>query len=302
MSLLEHPEAQALLADAVVTPAAVRGCQADRLTGLPATLPARFLPRRATRPRHPGHPGPAQRPGAQDLRADRHPGRAAPQAGAALRRRRRLGRRGGHGRTAPPRRRGAGRPRRRSGPGPQRLPQEGHRLLRRGPPVVRPAGQGRQLPGRRLPRLRRPRRLCAAGPAASTCPRTGPPTPAAAREVPRPRGGRVPGEVADRPGPARPQPPGLPHGWVAGDDEFGRASRFRPRLRRRGERYVLDVPCNTLVRDLERRARHAVGPAGPQARGAVPPGRRLGGAAAGVAVDPDRRPRRGEGPAARSRR
>jgi SRSO17 transposase len=46
--------------------------------------------------------------------------------------------------------------------------------------------------------------------------------------------------------------PGLPHGWIVGDDEFGRASEFRSELRRRGERYVLDVPCNTLVRDLER--------------------------------------------------
>ena len=47
--------------------------------------------------------------------------------------------------------------------------------------------------------------------------------------------------------------PGLPHAWVAGDDEFGRAAEFRALLRARGERYVLDVPCNTLVRDLERR-------------------------------------------------
>jgi len=54
--------------------------------------------------------------------------------------------------------------------------------------------------------------------------------------------------------------PGLPHGWIVGDDEFGRASEFRAGLRGRGERYVLDVPCNTLVRDLERRRprrRHA---------------------------------------------
>jgi len=47
--------------------------------------------------------------------------------------------------------------------------------------------------------------------------------------------------------------PGLPHGWIAGDDELGRASEFRSELRRRGERYVLDVPCNTTVRDLEQR-------------------------------------------------
>jgi SRSO17 transposase len=47
--------------------------------------------------------------------------------------------------------------------------------------------------------------------------------------------------------------PGLPHGWITGDDEFGRASEFRAELRLRRERYVLDVPCNTTVRDLERR-------------------------------------------------
>jgi len=47
--------------------------------------------------------------------------------------------------------------------------------------------------------------------------------------------------------------PGLSHGWIVGDDELGRASQFRAALRRRSERYVLDVPCNTTVRDLERR-------------------------------------------------
>ena len=45
--------------------------------------------------------------------------------------------------------------------------------------------------------------------------------------------------------------PGLAHGWIAGDDEFGRASAFRAALRSRKERYVLDVPCNTAVRDLD---------------------------------------------------
>ncbi len=45
----------------------------------------------------------------------------------------------------------------------------------------------------------------------------------------------------------------LPHGWVTGDDEFGRASALRAALRLDGERYVLDVPGNTLVRDLSRR-------------------------------------------------
>jgi SRSO17 transposase len=43
----------------------------------------------------------------------------------------------------------------------------------------------------------------------------------------------------------------LPHAWVTGDDEMGRPAQFRGWLRRHGERYVLDVPCNTNVRDLE---------------------------------------------------
>jgi SRSO17 transposase len=42
----------------------------------------------------------------------------------------------------------------------------------------------------------------------------------------------------------------LPGGWVAGDDEFGRCSELRAALRQRRLRYVLDVPCNTLVRDV----------------------------------------------------
>ena len=44
---------------------------------------------------------------------------------------------------------------------------------------------------------------------------------------------------------------GLPHGWVTGDDEFGRPAHFRAWLRQEGERYVLDVPSDTIVRDLE---------------------------------------------------
>src|SRR2546427_6564155 len=43
----------------------------------------------------------------------------------------------------------------------------------------------------------------------------------------------------------------VPHGWVTGDDELGRHTRFRHELRARGERYVLGVPCNTTMRDLE---------------------------------------------------
>ena len=43
----------------------------------------------------------------------------------------------------------------------------------------------------------------------------------------------------------------LPHGWIAGDDEMGRPYWFRRRLAALGERYMLAVPSNTRMRDLE---------------------------------------------------
>jgi SRSO17 transposase len=43
----------------------------------------------------------------------------------------------------------------------------------------------------------------------------------------------------------------IPHGWVTGDDELGRHTRFRHELRERGERYLLGIPCTTTIRDLE---------------------------------------------------
>jgi hypothetical protein len=43
----------------------------------------------------------------------------------------------------------------------------------------------------------------------------------------------------------------LPHSWVAGDDEMGRSAKFRSELRDMQERYLLAVPCNTTIRDLE---------------------------------------------------
>ncbi len=43
---------------------------------------------------------------------------------------------------------------------------------------------------------------------------------------------------------------GLPHAWVAGDDEMGRSSWFRQQRRARGAGYLLAVPSNTAVRDL----------------------------------------------------
>jgi len=43
----------------------------------------------------------------------------------------------------------------------------------------------------------------------------------------------------------------LPHKWVAGDDEMGRNTEFRRNLNERGEQYLLAVPGNTAIRDLE---------------------------------------------------
>jgi len=43
----------------------------------------------------------------------------------------------------------------------------------------------------------------------------------------------------------------LPHTWITGDDEMGRSTRFRRNLQERSERYLLMVPSNTLVRDLD---------------------------------------------------
>jgi SRSO17 transposase len=47
------------------------------------------------------------------------------------------------------------------------------------------------------------------------------------------------------------QGPLLSHSWVSGDDEMGRSTFFRRELQGRNERYLLMVPSNTLVRDLE---------------------------------------------------
>jgi SRSO17 transposase len=55
----------------------------------------------------------------------------------------------------------------------------------------------------------------------------------------------------------------LPHTWVTGDDEMGRNSHFRKDLRDMGERYLLAVPSNTLVRDLSARVPSRHGPGRP---------------------------------------
>ena len=56
----------------------------------------------------------------------------------------------------------------------------------------------------------------------------------------------------------------LPHGWIAGDDEMGRSSSFRKELRQRSERYLLAVPSNTLIRDLDAVLPDQDGPGAPR--------------------------------------
>jgi SRSO17 transposase len=43
----------------------------------------------------------------------------------------------------------------------------------------------------------------------------------------------------------------LPHCWITGDDEMGRPSGFRRDLRDLDEQYLLAVPSNTYIRDLD---------------------------------------------------
>jgi len=43
----------------------------------------------------------------------------------------------------------------------------------------------------------------------------------------------------------------LPHAWIAGDDEMGRPYWFRQRLDKLDEQYLLAVPSNTQIRDLQ---------------------------------------------------
>lgn len=56
----------------------------------------------------------------------------------------------------------------------------------------------------------------------------------------------------------------LPHAWITGDDEMGRNAGFRRDLHDCEEQYLLAVPCDTLVRDLEAE------PPTYRGRGAVP--------------------------------
>jgi len=52
----------------------------------------------------------------------------------------------------------------------------------------------------------------------------------------------------------------LPHKYVTGDSELGKSSSFRRALRNRKVKYVLAIPCNTLVCDLEEYSGRGVPP------------------------------------------
>src|SRR5262249_11031726 len=98
--------------------------------------------------------GPAVRPKEQGRRVDRLPARPRTPGTAEVHRPGRLEPPRLDERTGPPGWPTVGRSRWCPGLRPRRLGQEGQRIGWRGPAVVRPAWQGRELPGRRLPRLR----------------------------------------------------------------------------------------------------------------------------------------------------
>lgn len=61
----------------------------------------------------------------------------------------------------------------------------------------------------------------------------------------------------------------LPHRWITGDDELGRPAGFRRELRKRNEQYLLAVPCNTTMRDMEIPAPEYLGRGRPPKRPSV---------------------------------
>lgn len=140
---------------------------------------------RAARPR-PGVPTRAlELARAQVDRADRRRGGAPSPGAPALRRGGEVERRRAHGRAARPCRRGARSRRRRARDRHERVRQEGHPLGRREASVVRAAGQGGELPERRVPRLRRPPGLHARRPRAVSARGVDPGRTASAVSTPR---------------------------------------------------------------------------------------------------------------------
>ena len=231
--------------------------------------------------------GAAGLPRPQERRADRHDGRPRRRLGAAevpqlrpLALRRRPGRGPGHlrRRLAPSARarRPGRRHRRRVG-----LRQAGHTLRRRGAAAQRPARQGGQLPGRRLPARGHPRGDGTAGPPA--LPARGlvrghargarPPGQGA-----HPAGGGLPAQAPDgrRAGPRRGRARGGRAGLGRGRRGVRQGGEFLDAMELLGQRYVVEVP----------QEHHGVGhrpgaPVGPQSHGCRrwprwPPGCRRG--------------------------
>ena len=207
-------------------------------------------------------------------RARPSPTRPAAPAGAALRRRRPVGRRRRPGRVARPRPCGAGRPDRRLGGRSQRLPQEGGARRRRAAAVVRPAGQGRELPGAASPSPTPPPAAVPRWTTAAPGPGAGPRTASGAAPVTSPRAsgsGRSGGSRWTSGTAAR------PHGGGAAGGAFGRVLACRAARRDRRARSVPDVPGNPRVRDRGAAPRPRQRPGGRQAK---PPLRRAGAWAA----------------------
>ena len=135
------------------------------------------------------------------------------------------------------------------GAGRQRLPQAGGEVGGSGSAVLRPAGQGGQLPGRNVPGLRQPAGSGPGGQRALSAgeldrgPRPVPGGRGAGAEAGLPVEDRVgAGAAAAGPG-AGPSAGGL----GCGDDAFGMSPSFREGLAALGMRYVLDVPAGFTV-------------------------------------------------------
>ena len=75
----------------------------------------------------------------------------------------------------------------------------------------------------------------------------------AAHQGPRPLDGRLSREMADCFGSLEAERTPVAPSLGRRRRELGRSAEFRANLRARGEWYLLDVPCNTQIRDLERR-------------------------------------------------
>ena len=279
MSLLEHPEAQAILADAVLTPEAVRGCR-DRLTAfLDRYLPRfRRVEQRANaalviRGRLSGLQRKTCEPIAVEAGVHRKPIQFLVGSGkwddeaVMAEFRRHVGEELGDGRAV--------------------LVIDASTFPKSG---ADSCGVGRQWCGRLGKQENCQRGIflayAAAGGYAPLDRRlylpedwAGDPARREKCHVPEEvefrEGWRIAAELIER------SRPGLPHGWVAGDDEFGRPAHFRAWLRGHGERYVLDVPATRWSATWMPPPPAAGAGRGRPRAGAVPPRRRLGGRPAG---------------------